>query len=98
MADPYGPHKSFVSLLAVAAAIASFFVHSGVIGLALALTAIVLGIIGFLVSFSPRVSGGILSLLANVPGPRRRHLRRDPRRLALRRAPVNKPGAPVLQQ
>jgi len=68
MADPYAPHKSLVSLLAVAAAIASFFVHSGVLGLLLAIVAIVLGVAGFLVSFAPRVSGGGLSVLAMLLG------------------------------
>lgn len=68
MADPYAPHKSLVSLLAIAAAIGSFFVHSGILGLVLAIVAIVLGLIGFLVSFMPREKGGILSLLAMVLG------------------------------
>ena len=68
MADPYAPHKSLVSLLAIAAAIASFFVHSGIAGLLLAIVAIVLGLIGFLVSFLPREKGGVLSLLAMFLG------------------------------
>ena len=68
MADPYAPHKSLVSLLAIAAAIASFFVHAGSLGLLLAVVAIVLGVIGFLISFSPRESGGGLSLLAMLLG------------------------------
>ena len=68
MADPYAPHKSLVSLLAIAAAIASFFVHSGILGLVLAIIAIVLGVIGFLISFAPRVSGGFLSMLAMLLG------------------------------
>ena len=68
MADPYAPHKSVVSLMAIAAAIASFFVHSGILGLLLAVVAIVLGVIGFLVSFAPREKGGGLSLLAMLLG------------------------------
>lgn len=68
MADPYAPHKSLVSLVAIAAAIASFFVHSGIAGLLLAIIAIVLGLTGFLVSFLPREKGGVLSLLAMFLG------------------------------
>jgi hypothetical protein len=68
MADPYAPHKSLVSLLAIAAAIASFVVHSGIAGLLLAIVAIMLGLIGFLVSFLPREKGGVLSLLAMLLG------------------------------
>jgi hypothetical protein len=68
MADPYAPHKSLISLLAVAAAIGSFFVHSGVLGLLLAVVAVVLGVIGFVISFAPRVSGGGLSVLAMLMG------------------------------
>lgn len=68
MPDPYAPHKSMASLLAIAAAIASFFVHSGILGLVLAIIAIVLGLIGFLLSLAPGIKGGILSLLAMVLG------------------------------
>ena len=68
MSDPYATHKSLVSLLAIAAAIASFFVHSGIAGILLAIVAIVLGVIGFLISFLPREKGGILSLLAMLLG------------------------------
>jgi uncharacterized membrane protein HdeD (DUF308 family) len=64
MPDLYAPHKSVVSLLAIVAAIASFFVHSGILGLLLAVVAIVLGLIGFLLALSPREKGGIISLMA----------------------------------
>jgi len=56
--------KSLASILAIVAAIASFFIHSGVVGLLLAVVAIVLGLVGFAKAASPRVSGGILSLCA----------------------------------
>jgi len=59
-----GQAKSLASILAIIAAIASFFVHSGVWGVVLAVFAIVLGLVGFAKAASPRVSGGILSLLA----------------------------------
>jgi len=68
MADPYGPHKSTASLLAIIAAIASFCVHSGLLGLFLAVIAIVLGAIGFLLAFTPRSRGGIISLMAMAFG------------------------------
>lgn len=68
MTDPYAPHKSTVSILAVAAAIASFVVHSGTAGLALAIVAIVLGIIGFFISFTPGTKGGCLSVGAMALG------------------------------
>lgn len=68
MADPYAPHKSIVSILAIIAAALSFYVHSGFLGLVLAIVAIVLGLIGFLASLLPRTRGGIISVLAIVLG------------------------------
>jgi hypothetical protein len=55
---------SLASIVSIICAIASFFVHSGVFGLVLAIFAIVLGLVGFLKAASPRVSGGILSMCA----------------------------------
>jgi hypothetical protein len=68
MADPNAPQKSPLSLLAIIAAIASFVVHSGILGLLLAIVAIVLGAIGFFIAFIPRSRGGIISLMAMVLG------------------------------
>jgi len=68
MADRTAPHKSLISLLAVICAIVSFFVHSGILGLVLAIIAIVLGLIGFLLALAPGIKGGGLSLLAMVLG------------------------------
>lgn len=59
-----GQVHSLASIVAIIAAIASFFVHSGVFGLVLAIFAIVLGLVGFVKAASPRVSGGIISLVA----------------------------------
>lgn len=61
------PHFSLVSILAIVAAIASFFVHWGA-GLFLAIVAIVLGAIGVLLSLSPRVRGGFMSVFAILAG------------------------------
>lgn len=62
---PFGGQvKSLASILAIVAAIASFFVHSGIWGVMLAVVAVVLGLVGFAKAASPRVSGGILSLCA----------------------------------
>lgn len=55
---------SLASIVSIICAIASFFVHSGVFGLVLAIAAIVLGLVGFIKASSPRVSGGILSMCA----------------------------------
>ena len=60
----YGQAKSIASIIAIIAAIASFFVNSGLLGLGLAVVAIVLGLVGFIKAASPRVSGGIISLIA----------------------------------
>ncbi|BCX48249.1 hypothetical protein HAHE_21570 [Haloferula helveola] len=58
---------SIVSLLAIVAAIWSFF-QGATFGLLLALAAIVLGIIGLLISFSASKRGGIVSLTSIVFG------------------------------
>jgi hypothetical protein len=56
-----------MAVAALVAAILSLFL-SPVAGFFLALLAIVMGIVGFLKSFSPRTSGGLMSLSAIVLG------------------------------
>jgi hypothetical protein len=57
------PHFSIPSLIAIAAAIASFFVGAAG-GFILALIAIVFGIFGAMLSLSPSVRGGVVSVLS----------------------------------
>lgn len=57
------PHFSIPSLIAIGAAIASFFVNA-LGGFILALVAIAFGIIGVLLSLSPSVRGGVVSVLS----------------------------------
>lgn len=64
----YRPGRSVPSILSIVCALGSFFVHSGVFGLLLAVAAVALGAVGFFLAASPRVSGGILSLVAIVLG------------------------------
>jgi len=59
------PHFSIPSLIALVAAIASFFVSAGT-GFILAIVAIVFGVIGFLLALSPSVRGGIVSIFSLV--------------------------------
>jgi hypothetical protein len=61
------PHFSLVSILAIVAAVASFFVGWGA-GLFLAIIAIVLGAVGVLLSLSPRTRGGFMSVFAILAG------------------------------
>ena len=61
------PHFSLVSILAIVAAVASFFVGSGA-GFFLAIAAIVLGLIGVVLSLLPSTRGGIMSVLAVLAG------------------------------
>ncbi len=61
------PHFSIPSLIAIGAAIASFFT-SAFLGFILALIAIFFGIIGVLLSMAPSVRGGIVSVLALLAG------------------------------
>jgi hypothetical protein len=58
---------SIVSILAVAAAIGSFFVSAG-LGLFLAILAIIFGVLGLLLSFSPRTRGGAMSVMSVILG------------------------------
>lgn len=56
-----------VATLAIVAAIISFIVTfsgSPILGLLTALLAIVLGIVGVVVSASPRIGGGLMSIIA----------------------------------
>ncbi len=58
-------HFSLPSIIAIGAAIASFFVGAFG-GFMLALVAIVFGIFGLLLSFSPSVRGGLISMVSLV--------------------------------
>lgn len=58
---------SIPSLLAIAAAVASFFVGPG-LGLLLAVAAILLGSVGLLLAFAPMVRGGFISIFSIVAG------------------------------
>ena len=57
------PHFSIPSLIALGAAIASFFV-SALGGFILALVAIAFGILGFVLAMSPSIRGGFVSMLS----------------------------------
>lgn len=59
------PHFSIPSIIAIGAAIASFFAGAGA-GFALAIVAIVFGVIGFLLSLAPSVRGGVTSVLSMI--------------------------------
>lgn len=58
---------SIPSIIAICAAIGSLFLSAGW-GLFLALVAIVLGVVGFLMALSPRVRGGVVSILSLLAG------------------------------
>lgn len=57
------PHYSIPSIIALAAAIASFFVSAGT-GFLLAIVAIACGVLGFILSLSPSVRGGLISVFS----------------------------------
>lgn len=57
------PHFSIPSLIAIAAAIASYFLGAFG-GFILALIAIAFGILGLLLAFAPSVRGGFVSILS----------------------------------
>jgi hypothetical protein len=62
-----GPAKSAASIIAIIAAIGSFYLSfkgMGFRGLLVAGIGVIFGLVGFLRAASPRVSGGILSLTA----------------------------------
>lgn len=56
-------YYSLPSLLAIIAAIASFFFGAG-LGFVLAVAAIALGVIGMLLAASPSIRGGIISIIS----------------------------------
>ena len=59
------PHFSIPSIIAIAAAIGSFFAHAGS-GFALAIVAIIFGVIGFFLSLAPSVRGGFVSIVSMI--------------------------------
>ena len=61
------PAFSLPSIIAIVAAIASFFVGAGW-GFTLAIVAIVAGLIGALLALSPSIRGGIISVFSVVAG------------------------------
>src|SRR4051812_23952694 len=63
--------RSLASVIAIGAAIASFILSArgrAGVGFGLALAAIIVGILGALRAVSPRVSGGLISMLAVALG------------------------------
>ena len=61
------PAFSLPSIIAIVAAIASFFVGAGW-GFILAIVAIIFGLIGALLAVSPNVRGGIVSIFSILAG------------------------------
>jgi hypothetical protein len=61
------PEYSLPSILAIAAAIASFF-FGAFLGFVLAIAAIVLGVIGMALAVAPSIRGGIISIISVVAG------------------------------
>ena len=61
------PEFSIPSIIAIIAAIGSFFVGAG-LGMLLAVIAIAAGAIGVLLALSPRVRGGIVSVMSILFG------------------------------
>jgi hypothetical protein len=59
------PHFSIPSIIAVGSAIACFFVRPGA-GFALAIIAIIFGVIGLLLSFAPSIRGGFVSFFSLI--------------------------------
>ena len=66
-AGPMSPTMSGAAILAIVAALASFFVGAGW-GLLLAFLAIAAGLIGLVLSLSPSVRGGVTSFFAIIAG------------------------------
>ena len=62
------PTFSLPSILAIAAAIGSFFVATGTMTLLLAIAALVLGAIGVVIAILPGKRGGIISFLSIALG------------------------------
>ena len=61
------PKFSVPAIIAIGAAIGSFFVGPG-LGLVLAIVAIIAGLIGVMLALSPRVRGGMISTISIVAG------------------------------
>jgi hypothetical protein len=61
------PTMSGASIVAIVCALSSFFVGAGW-GFLLAVIAIVAGVLGLVLSLSPRVRGGVTSFLAIIAG------------------------------
>jgi hypothetical protein len=61
------PEFSIPSIIAIAAAIGSFFFGAG-LGMLLAIIAIAAGVIGLLLALSPRVRGGMMSIVSILFG------------------------------
>jgi hypothetical protein len=61
------PAFSIPSILAILAAIGSFMTGA-FLGMILAIAAIVLGLIGVMLALSPRVRGGMMSILSILAG------------------------------
>ena len=59
------PHFSIPSVIAIVAAIASFFVSPSS-GFLLAMVAIGFGVLGLLLSFAPSIRGGIVSMFSMI--------------------------------
>jgi hypothetical protein len=59
------PHFSIPSLIAIGAAIATFFVGPGS-GFILAIVAIIFGVFGFILSLAPSVRGGVISVFSLI--------------------------------
>jgi hypothetical protein len=59
------PHFSIPSLIAIAAAVATFFVSPGT-GFALAIVAIIFGVFGFFLSLAPSIRGGVTSVFSVI--------------------------------
>ena len=60
-------HFSIPSIIAIVAAVASFFVGAGA-GFLLAIVAIAFGVLGVLLSMAPSVRGGMVSILSLIAG------------------------------
>jgi hypothetical protein len=61
------PHFSLPSIIAIVAAIASYFSRAGT-GFFLAIVAIVCGVLGVMISMAPSVRGGFISTLSLIAG------------------------------
>ncbi len=57
------PRFSIPSIIAIGAAIASFFVSAGT-GFALDMVAIAFGVLGFFLALAPSIRGGVLSIFS----------------------------------